>query len=176
MTGYPLLVSPGVVRSLPGGARLHDDTRLLEAIEAASSDFRRETRQYISRVVGDTVTLDPEGRRVILLPELPVIDVTALTVDGIPVTPLTGLWSEAGIIRSTTAFPREFRSVTVTYTHGFEPVPRDIQLAVARAAIARSTQPAGVRNATVGPFTVGYGGAGVSEEWNRITRAYKRSK
>lgn len=151
------------------------DHLLNQLLSAGSRAFRRETRQHISRVVDDTVTLDPEGSTVLLLPELPVTAVTSLTINGVAVD-VAGLWSEKGIIRRSAAFPRTFRSVQVTYTHGYDPIPEDVAEAVVDYVITRGLSTPGTPGGqvTTGPFTVQQPRAGATELWVETVKAYRR--
>lgn len=166
----PLLVTPGAVRLQPGGAKITDDELLLSKIRSASAGFRSETKQRISRVDDDVVTLDGGNSRVILLPELPVVSVAKIEVDGVDIGDVSGLWNERGIIRRAQAFPANFRSVRVTYTHGYDPVPEDIQEAVALEVIRRAGRQTRITQATAGPFQVTYG---VTETWSDVVGRYR---
>lgn len=175
----PLLVTPGAVRLYPGGARITDDELLLTLIRSTSAAFRRDTHQRIDRVVDDVEVLDGNRSRVLLLAQLPVVAVTAIEVDGVSIGATAGLWNERGIIRRSQAFPDTFRSVRVTYTHGYDPVPEDIAEAIAlevirRAARAKSATGRLPTQTTTGPFQAAYAPdmGGVTQTWNDVVRAY----
>lgn len=174
MPSSTFLASPAAVRSHPAAAGLAD-ARLVQLLRAGSAAFRRQTRQHISRVVDDTVTLDADGSTVLLLPELPVVDVSALLVDGEPYEP-AGLWSERGILRRAGRFPQAYRSVQVTYTHGYDPVPEDVAEAVVDWVCVRAGSVPGMPGGqvTAGPFTRNIAAGGSTQLWSDAVRAYRR--
>jgi hypothetical protein len=167
------LASLDALRSEPAASRLSVD-RLRRALEASSSAFRSATSQHVSYVADETIILDSNGSSSILLPELPVTGVSAVTVDGLPVNP-AGLWSADGILRRAEGWPRAFRRVTVTYSHGFDPVPADVVDAVIEAALRRlAAQPGqAAGQATAGPFTYQYD-PGASQAWSEAVGRYRR--
>lgn len=100
------------------------NTALADAMLAAATDAIRDAAgSQISRGVS-TVTIEGAPGRRLHLPSGPVHDVTAVSVDGSPVTDwrlISGaLWRSCGWA------DREPTLVTVTYDHGFDPVPADI--------------------------------------------------
>lgn len=111
------------------------DTATAELLlDMASDAIREDVDQQIDRVDGDQVTLDPPVRSsALLLPELPVADVTSLTVAGVVlVDGVDYTWGPAGIIRrfgtALTAgdltidgwtWGSAAQSIDVTYSHGY---------------------------------------------------------
>lgn len=174
------------VKAEPSAAGL-TDARIAKLIERASAEFRGDTEQQISLVENDTVTLDGDGSTVLLLPELPVHAVTAVVVDGEPLTEdeLKGIWSRRGILRRTdrcTRWPRAGQAIEVTYTHGWDPIPGDIVDVIVQRVLDRAGRRYGLTpaSATAGPFTVTYASnnqseaaAGVSADWARVVSRYK---
>lgn len=187
------LVSLDQIKKLePTAAARYDDERLQSLLDVASADFRRDTHQVISLVTDDVEIHDPYGAPIVLLKQLPVIDVSAIVVSGVPLSDVSGLWTADGVVRRTllrcpTPFPSAGRSVAVTYSHGFEEVPADIVDAIIERALDRGARKFGrvPAQTTVGPFTVingqanaggGYGGAGgggSTEKWADAVAAYK---
>lgn len=101
-----------------------DSEQAAEVIAAAESVIRGELWQTIDAVAGDAVELVGNGRRVLLLPEMPVTDVVSVTVDGVALTAGQGCrWNRYGILtRLGGCWPLD-SLVSVTYGHGYEPVP-----------------------------------------------------
>lgn len=108
-------------------------------LSGVSATIRSFTHQYLSRVDGESITRTRgRGYRTFWLPEVPVISVASITIDGVLVPStsyrvdlLTGevrFSSLIGSLGTRTCFDP---SVTVVYSHGFDPVPDDI------AAVAR---------------------------------------
>jgi hypothetical protein len=135
-------------------------------IEQASAVVRAYLRQDITRATS-TVELpmrraDPVPSRyggVISLPQRPVEDVTAVSING---TATSDWWLDGSeiLVRSWTwAHPpaaHQAPRVTVTYTHGYEEVPGDITAIVLQAANRAIVNPAQVRSETVGGESVTY--------------------
>jgi hypothetical protein len=172
----PLLASPAEVRRRPGSAGLAGDARdalLVQLLRGASQAFRSQTKQEISRVVDDVEFVDPEGSGVLLLKQLPVVDVAEIMVDGVSLPP-AGMWNEHGIIRRAGGrFPRAFRSVRVTYTHGYDPVPADVVDAVVERVLIASRGPGGMSQAAAGPFQATYQ-LGSTQLWTDAVATYRR--
>lgn len=127
-----------------------DTERAEQRIAAASAAFRTLAGgQAIGFVADDVVILDGDGSRLLLLPQYPVTAVTSVLVDGADVTAEV-TWSELGLIRRADPFPGTYRSVQVTYSHGYDPVPDDVVDAVLDLAEAASRMPAGVTSMQLG--------------------------
>lgn len=122
---------------------------LVRALEMASDRFRQEADgQLIHHVADDEVVLDSVGGPVLLLPQVPVTEVSSVVVDGEAVDDFE--WSERGILRRARGWPRGLRAVTVTYSHGFAEIPGDVVDAVCEMAAMRCETDSWVRTAQVG--------------------------
>lgn len=154
---------------------LTDDFTVI-ALDAACEAVRTFTNQHINYVEDDEVTLDARGRHVLLLPELPVWEVTAVEVDGTALTSTEWLLSSSGLLyrQSSTGappvivdWPYGIANVTVTYSHGWsldEPppsgvdrVPSDLRHAALKIAARLyneqgSTQ-GDIRSETIGDYS-----------------------
>lgn len=83
---------------------------------------------HISPSRTETLVLDGPGGRTLLLPTLHVIEVAAVTSDGITLDPDSYDWSETGIVELRSGrFSRRLRGVTVTLTHGYTFMPDEVQ-------------------------------------------------
>lgn len=135
-------------------------------LDQASSVVRAYVRQDITRATTtDTFTMrraDPVLHRcsgLITLPQRPVVDITEVKVDG---TVSADWWQEGSelLVRGWTwdLPPAAHRppQVTVTYTHGWDPVPGEIQAIVMQAANRVIVNPSGIRSETVGGESVTY--------------------
>jgi len=137
-----------------------DPARLQTLLDDASSFIRREAGLHISRVEHDTVTLDDTailGGYLLVLPELPVVSVTSIVLDGVTVDPDTYRVRRWGHVERAGWWgcPRE---VDVTYTHGWDPVPEWI-VALVCSTVQRATRPTsvqGVQGVTTGSQYVQY--------------------
>ena len=143
----------------------------LERVEwhlaAASSWLRRQTGQSIALVDDEVALFDGLGRHVIMLPQLPVVDVTkveTLGSDRITWTELTSdrwTWSDRdGGLYLYGRAPHGHRNVRVTYSHGYDPIPLDIQRLVYGLVARALATPDGqeLRAETIGTYSVQYAG------------------
>ena len=138
-----------------------DPTGGLQALEMASDLIRGYTRQVLSLVEGDVEVHDGAGHSVLLLRELPVVEVASVTVDGEPVTDWYA--SEAGVLRRTDgeSWPLN-EKVEVTYTHGYEDLPGDIVAVTLQLAGRGVTNPSGIQREQLGQYAVTYTGGQVA--------------
>lgn len=114
------------------------DVPLLERLLAEASDaFRAQVGTEVSVVTGDVVEMDNTEGRTVVLPGWPVVAIQSVYVRGRaePLDPSEYSWSRLGILDG--PFPTGFRSVKVTYDHGFEVVPASVVRAIARAVAGR---------------------------------------
>lgn len=147
------------------------------ALEEATAAIRNWCRQFVSFVDDDEITLDTYGGTRIFLPELPAISVTSVIENGITLVPGEDyVLGQHGILhRIGRAWPVGIQSVTIIYTHGFDPLPDDI-VAVATRAASRSYQAGlraaesdgvlGVSSKSLGDFSVAFSsetGGGIGE-------------
>jgi hypothetical protein len=140
-------------------------TRLAQAVialEIASGRIQGWTRQRLERVVGDVVVLNGTSDWELELPERPVISVTSVAIDGTTIAPASYRLAGDKLIRRLGGWVGPIDSlVTVTYTHGFDPIPADIWAATLAAATQLLANPLGVTQEGIGSYTVSYGDKGV---------------
>ncbi|MFM9703595.1 hypothetical protein [Streptomyces galilaeus] len=167
MTVLPSLVTVADLAARLG--RTLTPTQELQAqalLDDASSVVRAYVRLDITRATTtDTFTMrraDPLLHRcggVVTLPQRPVVDIASVSVNG---TAMTDWWQDDNeILVRAWAWdqpPAAHRppQVTVTYTHGWDPVPGDIQAIVMQAANRVLVNPSGIRSETVGGESVTY--------------------
>jgi hypothetical protein len=162
-------------------------------LDDASSVVRAYVRLDISRATTtDTFTMrrvDPLRHGcagAVTLPQRPIEAVTAVVVDGVA----TADWWLDGsdlLLRAWSwdqpPAAHQPPQATVTYTHGWDPVPGDIQAIVMAAANRVIVNPSSLRSETVGGESVTYlipnGGEALgillSELEKRALRAYRRT-
>lgn len=143
----------------------------------ASDVVRLWCRQTISYVTGDVATFNGLTQDV-ELHELPVVNVSQITVNGIVVVSsayqvapggeiqwvrsgagLTGLFDQTeGYWPWTSGWQR---LIAVTYDHGYATVPKDVVAVtaglVAERLMVAASNPGGLQSRTVGPFSESYG-------------------
>lgn len=111
-------------------------------LDISTQMIRSYTEQWIERVT-ETVTLQPNHSTALLLPQIPVTAVSAVTYDETTMTTTDYSWSSAGIITKAVNYWDEI--VTVTYTHGYDPVPADIRGVCLDVAKRAMENPAGLQ-------------------------------
>ena len=117
------------------------------AILDASAAIQNYCRQQIEEVEDEEITLDSAGGTRLFLPELPVTGISEVVEDGEPMVEGDDYQlGQHGILhRVDQDWASGIQIVTVTYTHGYDPVPDDVVAGCTRAA-ARAYQ-AGLRAA-----------------------------
>lgn len=122
-----------------------------QAWDAAVAVVRAYCGWHIAPVLTETVTVDAQGGRALVLPSLRIVDVAEVKVGDQVVTDPE--WSAAGFIRG--RWPDKLRSVTVTWTHGYEGSPLAL-VAATRRLVDIGGVPAGIRSRATGPYSVTY--------------------
>lgn len=151
--------------------------KLLLALDRASERFRGEVGHPVTLVEDDIILLDGGGGELLMLPAVPVTAITEVKVAGTVVTDWVASL-RAGILRRTpgldpiwgwtAAWPDGLGNIQVTYSHGVETVPGDIQDAVLEHAATLLLAPIGVQQETAGSQSITWGVAsttGVTQKW-----------
>lgn len=144
------------------------------ALLTVSAGIRNYCQQVLDLVTDDEVLLDSPGRGLILLPELPVVDVTAVVENSVALmSPGDYELGRAGVLyRVGRRWHPGRQVVAVTYSHGWAVIPDDIATTCARAAsrlyqaglrAEESSGVPGVVSKSLGDFSVTYGGDSVIE-------------
>lgn len=135
-------------------------------LKAAQASVRSYCGWHIAPNVDQTLILDAEGGRTLMLPSLHVTDLSSITVDGRDVTGEED-WSQNGMVRLRSGlFPDRFRAVTVSMSSGYEvdEVP-DVVSIILKLANRAATGPGVVASQSVNGSSVSYltaGGAPLS--------------
>lgn len=148
------------------------------ALTAATAAIRNYTKQTLELVEDDEATFDGHGGARLLLPELPVVSVSAVVEDGETLVAGTDYKLGAhGILHRIGGkkWAEGLQNITVTYTHGYGTIPDDIADVCARAASrvyqlglrsAEDDGVPGVSSKQLGDFQVAYqseAGGGIGE-------------
>lgn len=113
---------------------------LLQLATAAIQGYCAQTFFYVA---DDEVVLDGMGFRTLLLPEMPVVDVSEVTEDAVALTEGTDyVWYRNGsLIRGgygppwgSAIWSPDRQNVLVTYSHGYLDIPLDLKLACIQVA------------------------------------------
>ncbi|WP_331445862.1 mobile element protein [Streptomyces xanthochromogenes] len=176
MTTPEFLAEPAELASWLGTAE--NDPKTLNALRAATRRFRGAVGHDVT-LATDTVVLDGNGREALLLPVWPATEVASVDLDGEALVDGTDYaWSEAGILRRLCrrCWPDSLRCLTVTYSHGWETVPGEIQEAVIDQARSMFYVRPGVQSMTTGAQSVSYGAqasVGVTDQWSQAVARHK---
>lgn len=107
-----------LIGSPPPGVDLSD------VLDAVSSEIRDACGWHIAPSWSETITVDGPGGVLVMLPTLHLTDVQSVINDGAPVPVTSSLWSRKGALRG--CWTSKYQGVTVTMTHGYDPVPKSI--------------------------------------------------
>ena len=114
------------------GRDLSTSDKALQCVDAACDIVRTLAEQRFDLVADDVETLDGPGTDALVLPQLPVAEVSAVTVDGDAVDAGDyALTSEGVVVRTDGGkWTKGRQNIAVTYTHGYAPddMPRDVRM------------------------------------------------
>jgi hypothetical protein len=137
------------------GVEFTDDetTRANTLLELASGTVQAAARQHIELVTDDQLTMPGTRETAILLPERPVVAATA-SINGVQVTDFDVRDEEALVRRG--GWGGTSDTVTVTYTHGYDPVPDAIKALTLEAVVRVWVNPGSVMAERYGSEQVTY--------------------
>lgn len=185
MTVPVAILSPAQFSAGTGGKVAPDDPRVPALLDGAHAGIRRYCRWHIAPILPTTDRfLDVNGGYVLQLPTLNLVSIEALSVrdeasDTDPWTVLTQEelddleWSEDGEIRRSVRWPRRYRGVKISFTHGFDFVPDVVQIIQQVVANAISS-PLGATTESAGALSVSWSttAPGVSGGMSLLDRDY----
>lgn len=143
-------------RSVPSGS-LTFANRLLDM---ASARVRRFTRQTLTAVPGDVISIPGVWSSELHLPQIPVTAIASITIDGVLLDPSEYSFTKSGLVTRRRAWwggPRS--TIVVSYDHGFNPIPDDIVQIVADLVAEQLRNPDQLQSETAGSYSVTYAGA-----------------
>lgn len=181
------LATPGDLEAIAGPQT--DNVRAQRLLEMASAVVERWCRRSFAFVANDVVTVTViDGD--LFLPNGPVTAVGAITGPNALAYAATAYnWSESGQVVLSWPAGDGHRSggwpcgdYTVTYSHGYSPIPDDVVLAVCQPVQRHLDNPSGIRSETIGEaatvYTIpgtGYGlGLALSPVDKDLLRLYRR--
>ncbi|HUW11797.1 MAG TPA: hypothetical protein VM537_18875 [Anaerolineae bacterium] len=141
------------------------------ACDEATAIIQGYCHQALEPVEDDEITVDCYGGTRIFLRELPVVEVSEVVEDGETLDEDDDYkLGEHGILHRIGGYwPRGIQIVTVTYTHGWDPIPDDL-VAIATRMGARAYQAGlkveelggipGVSAMSLGDYSISFGGEG----------------
>jgi hypothetical protein len=130
-------------------------------LEAACDKIRDYLGQTIDLVEDEAITVYGTNTRAIVLPELPVVDITSVVRNGDDVYPdeaVTDYHVDAyGVLwRDSPSWWPRYSSYTVTYSHGYAPADVPAILKVAAFKLAMVEAGMGIRQESVAGYSVTY--------------------
>lgn len=148
------------------------------ALDIATAAIRSYTRQQITTVTGDEIILDPENRKLILLPEIPVVDVSEVIVGDDTLTIADDVfWYADGRLYRTSggSWGTARQSVEVTYDHGYAEVPDSVRGVCLAKASRLLANPESLRQESIGSYSRTYegGSSGLTEDEEMILDEYR---
>lgn len=157
-----------------------DHPKLLEALRAASSRFAGAVRHPVRLVTGDTVTLYGDCTDRLLLPAAPVTAVTEVRVDGV-LLEASGyrVRKDAGVLRRMGGVWEDWAEIEVDWSHGWDPIPDDVQEVVIDQARTIFRVTPGVQTIQAGGESVTYGvqaAVGVTSQWTAAVEAHRLNR
>lgn len=154
------------------------------ALASASAVIRRWTRQDITRVADDVVTLRVLDECELVLPQRPVVSVAQVRVNSLVLQDWvlsgdrllrTGGWRR---LPGTTTYP-DPGLVEVTYTHGWDEIPDDVRAVCLDLASMTVTNPSGLRSVAIDDYSRTFaaetlGGGTLSAAHKEMLTPYRR--
>lgn len=144
-------------------------------LDIATGAIQREVGQTIEYVAADVAVLRGNYGSVLVLPERPVLSVSAVSINGTSLTVSTDyVWDGAtSLYRGRRFFNNQYQEewfkdrtnlhwggedaqVSVTYTHGFAELPPDVIGVCLDLAARAVNSPAGIKAETLGSYSVTY--------------------
>lgn len=133
-----------------------DDATAELALSLASDAVRAYCRQDVSQAT-TTEVLEGTGSTLLMLAQTPVSSVGLVKVDGTTVESSAYAFTQFGALyRKVGTWPGVFSRIEVTYTHGWPEVPGPVKAATLSVAARIIDSPAGVRQETIGAYSVTY--------------------
>lgn len=142
----PFATSDDLAKRLGVTFTVEEAARVDELLADACDDLRGLIGQPLSRLTS-TVTLYTDQLGKVILPAVPVVEVTAVTVDAEDVE-----WSlKDDVLTVPTTVGRD-DPVTVTFTHGWDPIPRELVrwACVMAAAVLQGSKQTGALGVVTG--------------------------
>jgi hypothetical protein len=133
-----------------------DRIRATGLLESATGIVQRAARQTFTLAVDDTVTLMPTGTNLLMLPELPVLAINAVTISGDVLDAGGYMFTRSGLLYRVPTTGRWTSLVTVDYDHGYETIPEDIVGIVTEIAARAWQNPRNVLSEQIGTYSARY--------------------
>lgn len=131
-----------------------ESPRLTRLLEMASGIFRSESRQTISVVAGDVITIRGSWDSQLFVPERPVTAVASVTIRGVLLDPSAYTWRSTGLLeRQFASWGDPWAPVIVTYDHGYTEIPDDVVGVICDMVANVVVNPSRVDAETIGSYS-----------------------
>lgn len=129
-----------------------DADETAEILDRSLAEVRQWCGWHVTPILTEEITVDGPGGKLLWLPTLRLVALTAVAEDGVELDVADLEWSATGLVRKPLSglWTEKFRGITVTLTHGVD--AKDFEAAVYSVADRKSQMPVGGAIATVGPF------------------------
>ena len=158
------------INAFLGTEILPGDAQALLAIEEATAVIKNYCNQEIEQVSDETILLDGTGSTKLFLPELPVVSITSVEVDGVLLDPNYYALAENGVLwRKYGTWTLGARNIEIVYTHGYTIIPEDVRGVCYRSAArlfqaqlkaAKVDLVGDVKSISVGDYSISFGSEG----------------
>lgn len=113
-------------------------------LDIATEMIRSYTGQRLDSVANETVTLPATSTAELLLPSFPVTAVSSVVHDGKTlVVDDDYVWTRAGVVTKTMGYWTA--RTTITYSHGYSPIPADVRGVCIEVTKRAMENPAGLQ-------------------------------
>jgi hypothetical protein len=157
----------------PGDLSAAETATVTQALDMATGAIQSYTGQTLTLVTDDVVELYSTGETILLLPERPVVSITAVEEYGAVIAATGYRFTPKGhLYRIGHRWPRwsdENNVVEVTYTHGYATIPQAVKLVCLNLAETLFTNPGRVQSESIGSYSVSYSVSSVDDVARLLT-------
>lgn len=121
------------------------------AIDSACQTVRSMLGQTLNYLAGDVISVNGNGKSYLILPQYPVVNVSAITVDDTALTDGDWLWERNGLLflADGSAWSEGLRNVEVTYSHGYAFLESTVEDDPTDLILKPDRMPADIRRVTL---------------------------
>jgi hypothetical protein len=131
----------------------------------------------VDLVEDDEINILGENQARLILPEYPIVEVSSVELDGIELDVLGyEVWDYGIINRRWSGRWWSYHTITVTYSHGWDPIPGDIKGVCLELASRMMTNSTGSQQISIGSYSEAWALGGSSRESSPLSRldSYRR--